>query len=680
MNQQLKTDRILHGCDYNPDQWLDYPDILEEDIRLMRKAHVNSVALGIFSWSRLEPRDGEYHFSWLREIMDRLWAAGIHTELATPSGARPAWLDAAYPEAMRVSKNGQRDRHGRRHNHCMTSTQYRHKVSELDRRLAEEFGSHPGLLLWHISNEFGGECYCPLCAEKFREWLRQRYHNDIDQLNAKWWTSFWSHHYDSFDQIDPPFAHGEDSIQGHLLDWRRFTSWNTVDFMRTEIEAIRAGGSQAPVTTNFMSLYNGIDYHQMSRELNVISWDSYPAWHGEESVFQTACNTAFEHAMMRGCRPDRPFLLMESTPSLPNWHQRNKLKRPGIHRLASLQATACGSDGVQYFQWRKSRGAEEQFHGAVVDHAGADNRVFREVTEVGELLEKLSTVCGSLVRSQAAMVFDWDNRWALDHTSGLIQDNKGYVDCCQEYYSAFTRNGVELDVISVEDDFSRYRLLVLPMLFLTKPGFEEKLEKFIQDGGHVVGTFLLGYVDESTLCRLGGFPGGRLKELFGVQAEEIDTLYPDDRNEVAFEGGIEGTCSVRDYCELLNILDENTQVLGRYRQDFYAGRPVITRKRIGSGCAWYAAARLDRAGVEKLLYAVWQDAGMEPKVLPENVEYHCRQKGNVRYHFYLNWGDTAAKIQPPANTTDLLSGEVCSGGTALPRHAVRVLQEIISPH
>ena len=227
MNRNLlfpKVNEILHGGDYNPEQWLDRPDILAEDIRLMKKAGVNTVTLGVFSWSVYEPSEGAYHFEWLDEVMDRLWENGIFTILATPSGARPAWLDQEYPQAMRVNNMGVRNHHGVRHNHCMTSPLYRAKVREINTILAKRYGSHPGLILWHISNELGGACYCGLCKKQFQEYLKRRYHDNIDELNKEWWTTFWSHRYNSFHQIEPPMPGGETSIHGLNLDWKRFTT------------------------------------------------------------------------------------------------------------------------------------------------------------------------------------------------------------------------------------------------------------------------------------------------------------------------------------------------------------------------------------------------------------------------------------------------------------------------
>ena len=160
---------FLHGGDYNPDQWLDHPDILRQDMEYMKKAHVNCVSLGIFAWARLEPEEGRYDFVWLDDIIERLWASGIHVSLATPSGARPAWMARKYPEVLRTERDFQRRHFGGRHNHCPSSPVYREKVQAMDAALARRYASHPAVILWHISNEFSGDCYCELCQEKFRD-------------------------------------------------------------------------------------------------------------------------------------------------------------------------------------------------------------------------------------------------------------------------------------------------------------------------------------------------------------------------------------------------------------------------------------------------------------------------------------------------------------------------------
>lgn len=649
-------DGFLHGGDYNPEQWLDRPDILDEDIRLMKRAHVNTVTLGVFSWSVYEPVEGEYHFEWLTGLMDRLYENGIYTVLSTPSGAKPAWLDEKYPSALRVAENGLRIHHGFRENHCMTSPEYREKVREIDRRLAETVKGHPGLILWHISNEFNGECYCDLCKKKFQSYLSRKFDGQIDRLNHEWWTCFWSHRYNSFSQVEPPYADGERSVMGLNLEWRRFTSWNTTDFMKAEIETIREITPGIPFTTNFMRLYPGLDYHMMARELDLVSWDCYPDWNNDrESMIDTARQVAFDHALMRSMKPDQPFLLMESVPSQVNWHPVNKLKRPGLHKLSSLQAVACGSDSVQYFQWRKGRGSFEQYHGAVIGHLGtSDTRVFREVEDTGHFLEEISCAAGSVMRPRAAVLFDWSCWWAIDDLKGL-SENRCYPDTVWEQYVTLLKMGVEADVISPYEDLSRYAFVVAPMLYIVDEEIASNLKKFVSGGGTLLATYLCGYVNENTLCYLGGFPGAGLREVFGLYAEEIDNLYPSERNGMRLcdaEG--EAVYPVRDYCELLK--PETAETLGVYTTDFYAGEPLFTVHSYGQGRAYYVGARLEADGMDAVYRLVLErltdgmsdaeSAGLRPAAaLPNGLEHHVRTDGKTAYHFYLNYTDQDITLQ-----------------------------------
>ncbi|WP_394915516.1 beta-galactosidase [uncultured Robinsoniella sp.] len=633
-----KVNEILHGGDYNPEQWLDRPDILEEDIRLMKKAGVNTVTLGVFSWSVYESSEGNYHFEWLDDVMDRLWENGIFTILATPSGARPAWLDQAMPQAMRVSQMGIRNRHGVRHNHCMTFPLYREKVREINTILAKRYGNHPGLILWHISNELGGVCYCDLCEKKFQDYLKRKYHDNIQELNQEWWTTFWSHRYNSFEQIEPPVPGGETSIHGLNLDWKRFTTWNMTDYMKDEIAVFKKWTPDIPVTTNFMRLYEGLDYHKMSKELDIISWDSYPDWHTDKGeLIDTAAATAFDHSVMRSLKRDRPFMLMESVPSQVNWHPYNKLKRPGVHNLSCMQAVACGSDTVQYFQWRKSRGSYEQHHGAVIDHLGrCDTRIFGEVEEVGKKLKLLKEVQGSIPKASTAIIFDWENWWAINDMAGLSVE-KNYPQECRRLYQILFCYGIEADIISQEEDLTPYKAVFAPMLYLLKPGTKERFSHFVEKGGYLAATYLTGYVNEHTLCYLGGFPGGGLKDVFGLYTEEIDSLYPSESNGAAFteDSEMHGVCRIRDFCEIIKPLTART--LAYYTEDFYQGTPAITVNTFGAGKAWYLGARVEDSGLEQLVGKIMCELGITFKKLPHGVEKHIRYHDRVEYVFYLNY-------------------------------------------
>ena len=387
-------EHVIHGGDYNPDQWIGTKEIWDEDMRLMDLAHVNSATVGIFAWSLLEPEEGKYNFGWLDEVMDKLAAHGKKAILATPSGARPPWLAEKYPEVLRVEETGLRNEYGVRHNHCLTSPVYREKVRGVNALLAQRYKNHPALFMWHISNEFSGECHCELCQKAFRDWLKQEYDNDIEKLNYKWWNGFWSHRFNSFDQISSPKFRGENHVPALKLAWRRFVTDQTISFYENEIAPLREITPGVPVTTNLMRLYNPIDYQKLAGHLDLVSWDNYPEWTAPD-LLSTAANTAFVHDVFRSMKGGKPFYMMESTPSVINWRPVNKIPRPGIHELAAIQAVAHGADSVQYFQWRKSRGGHEKFHGAVVDHYGKeDTRVFKETAAVGAMLANLYAAVG----------------------------------------------------------------------------------------------------------------------------------------------------------------------------------------------------------------------------------------------------------------------------------------------
>ena len=658
MAEKIKYGRYLHGGDYNPEQWLDRPDILKTDIEYFKKAHINTVSLGIFSWAVLEPKEGEYNFGWLAEIIDNLYAEGISTILATPSGARPKWLADKYPEVLRVDENRQRNLFGGRHNHCYTSPVYREKITKLDKELAIRFGKHPGVILWHISNEFGGECHCPLCQEKFHEWLEDKYQT-IDNLNSRWCTTFWSHKYGSFAEIESPSPRGENALHALNLDWKRFVTDRTVDFLKAEVQAVREGGSDLPITANLMYDYTGLDYKKFKDVLDIVSWDNYPSWHKKEE-WLTATDCGMQHDLMRSIKKE-PFLLMESCPSATNWKPINKLKKPGMHLAASLQAVAHGSDSVLYFQIRQSRGASEKFHGAVIDHyGGSDTRVFKEVTEVGEALEQIQETVGSDTKVQTAILYDRENDWALKDVQGPRNTDMHYQDSILKQYRALRKQGLNVDIISMEHDLEDYKLLVVPMAYLLKEGYEEKLKNYAEHGGTLVLSYWSGMVDETDRCFLGGTPYG-LMDVTGIRSTEIDALYDWEENHAIPESknhlGIGAAYSCKNLCELVEVSD--AEVLMRYAEDFYQGYPVLTHKAYGNGHVYYVCADMEAAFYDDFLGKAAKEAGVESilEYVPEGISVNVRESEDTEYLFIQNYGKAPVAVPVPEGFEVLYGGE-----------------------
>ena len=662
---------FLHGGDYNPEQWINEKDtIWKKDMDLARGAGINTLSVGIFSWAMLEPREGEFHFEWLDEVMDMLAANGIKAVLATPSGARPAWMAEKYPEVLRVDAERRRHLFGARHNHCLTSPVYREKVRRINTLLAERYKDHPALGMWHISNEYGGECHCPLCQEKFRQWLKARY-GTIQELNDQWWNTFWSHRYASFDEIESPSPIGEERSHGLNLAWKRFTTQQFCDFYAWEIEPLKRITPDIPCTANLMSTYPGINYFALGKLLDRSSWDNYPQWTGDGRDAAVAAKAAFCHDLMRGVCGHKPFLMMESSPSAVNWQEINRLRAPGVLMLQGLQAVAHGSDSVQYFQFRKGRGSSEKFHGAVVSHDNSkENRIYREVCQMGERLRQLAPVVGSAPENKIALIYDWENRWALSNAQfGINRGDKGYEETVRTHHAALMRAGFGVDVLDQSCPLKGYSLIVGPMTYMLRPGFAEKVRDFVAGGGVYVSTYCSGWVNEEDLCFMGGFPGP-LREVAGIWDEETDALDPTQGNTFTWRGK---TYAVRDFSALVHA--ESARVLAAYEQRFYRGYPVLTENDFGKGKCYYLAARTGEDFLRDFYAWACDRAGLVPLLpeIPEGVLCAQRVGKAGQFLFILNPLPEEKTVTLPAGS-EIETGRRVGGPVTLAPYQVLAIR------
>lgn len=672
----MQFKRILHGGDYNPEQWLDMPEKLDEDIRLMKEAHVNCVTLGVFSWVCLEPEEGKYDIDWLEKIIDNLAAEDIDVILATPTGAMPHWMTTKYEEVRQVFYDRNRNLPGKRHNFCYTSPVFREKAASVDRELAKRLGNKPNVILWHISNEFGGNwgdsrCYCPLCQEKFKKYIKDKY-KTLDNLNKAYWTTFWSHRYTDWDQVHSPMQGGEDSVMALNLDWKRFTTKQLCECIENEKAAIREY-SNLPVTTNYMEFFDGHDYQKMSDHLDVISWDCYPTWHAKKSDTDLAIRTSSLHSLYRSIQR-KPFLLMESTPSLVNWQERNAVKRPGMHELSSLHAIAHGSDSVQYFQWRKSRGSAEQFHGAVLDHKnGSNTRVFKDVQRLGKRLEALTPVIdGTVNKPQIAIVFDWENKWLFENLQALRSD-KSLVDEILNHYEVMWHKGVDVDFISMDQTMDEYKVVIAPFNYMYKPGYADRVRAFVENGGTYVTGCFSGIADDTDITFIDKHP---LEDVFGIIQEEIDSPSDEWPNSVNYKGK---EYEAGYYRELIHTY-EDTQVLGTYTQDYVAGEAAITSHAYGSGRVIYLATN----GGYDLLDAFYSDLLDENEItnpfevlLPENVTVTTRVGENdKKIIFVLNFENSDNSFAINGEYENVETGEKIAGNIDLKPYEVKIVKGI----
>ncbi|MBT2764724.1 beta-galactosidase [Paenibacillus sp. ISL-20] len=670
-----KLPKMWYGGDYNPEQW--DAEAWKEDDRMFKLAGIDVATINVFSWALSQPDEDTYDFAWLDETIDRLYRNGVYICLATSTGAHPAWMARKYPDVLRVDYEGRKRKFGGRHNSCPHSPTYRKYAKIMAGKLAERYKDHPAVLIWHVSNEYGGYCYCDNCAAAFRAWLEQRY-GTLDAVNKAWNTRFWGHTFYDWEDIVVPNALSEEwsgnrtNFQGISLDYRRFQSDSLLDCYKLERDELKRITPDIPVTTNLMGFYPELDYFKWAKEMDVVSWDNYPSLDTPYSY------TAMAHALMRGLKGGQPFMLMEQTPSVQNWQPYNSAKRPGVMRLWSYQAVAHGADTVMFFQLRRSIGACEKYHGAVIEHVGHEHtRVFRECAELGKELQQLGDrILDARSDAKVAIIYDWENRWGIDLSSGpTVALN--YVNEVHKYYDALHQLHIQTDMISVEEDFRKYDVVIAPVMYMAKQGFAERVEAFVSQGGTFVTTFFSGIVNEHDLVTLGGYPG-ELRKVMGVWAEEIDALLPGQQNQLVMrgpKGQLEGTYDCGILCDVIHA--EGAEVVAEYGSDYYQGTPSLTVNSFGEGKAWYVATSPEPKFLKDLMQTICNDHGIEPVLkAPEGVEVTRRVKEGVEFTFVLNHMPESKPVPLEGEIyVDLLTGEEHRDSCEVPARGVMILEK-----
>jgi beta-galactosidase len=659
---------VLYGGSYSPEQWPE--SVWQEDMQLMRQAGVNLVTLGAFSWARLQPAPDAYSFEWMDRAIDLLHQQGIAVSLATATAAPPAWLARRHPESLPQNRYGARYHHGSRQHYCPNSVAYREYGARLAEQMATRYGQHPALLLWQINHHYGGHlgaCYCDACAVRFREWLQGKY-GTLEALNEQWCTAYWGQWYRAWDEIDPPRLTPAAANPGQQLDYHRFMNDSLLECFLNEKAVLKRLTPHLPVTTIFAGphgLPKATNCFQWAAHVDVVSFASYP-----DPRQADPADIAFSLDLQRGLKQGQPWLLIEQAPSQVNWRKYNAVKRPGQMRLWSYQALARGADGLLFDQWRAPQSGAGKFGSAMLPHGGPATRVHREVSQLGAELSLLAAVQGGRTRADIGLIVDWENYWAVeqDHHPGPLD----YSEMVRHYYRALFEPDLAIDIIQPEADLTRYKLVIAPALYLVRDGVAENLSNFVANGGTLVMSYFSGIVDGNDRVLAGGFPAP-FRRFLGLLVEEIETLEPQQSRHLRTRDRA-GRCSL--WFDLIEL--EGAEVLATFTEDFYAGRPAITRNAFGHGLAYYLGTQVELEFLRRLLVDICEETGIRPPLrVPAGVEAVRRENEEGRFLFLLNHTTATQHIELGADDgIDLLASAPIGSSFPLGPREVKVIQFI----
>ncbi len=623
------------GVDYYPEHWPEERWTI--DAKLMKEAGIEVVRLAEFSWAKMEPEEGTYDFNWLDKAIATLGKEGIKTVLGTPTPTPPIWIIEKNPEILPVNQEGIRLSFGGRHHNCQSNQVYRNHIKRFVTSMAQHFSNNPDVVGWQIDNEFGNShqqlCMCDSCRTAFHQWLQNKY-TTIDNLNNTWGTTFWSQTYSSFDQIPVPLRTPNSHNPSLLLDWKRFASDLIVDFQKYQLNIVRKECPNHFVTHNFMGFFDKTNYFDLSKDLDFISHDQYPMYFKKSiEMLSHKHSLAATLDLMRGMK-QKPFWIMEQQSGPSGWETMSPTPRPGQLALWTYQSVAHGADTIVYFRWRSCLfGTEEYWHG-ILPHHGEPERRYEEIKQaIGELSPAMDMFKGGLPDSDVGILFSYDQEWAFQIQPHHYDLN--YINHLLGYYKAFYEANIPVDMVSDEQDFMKYKLLVVPLLFLSKPDLTSKLEKYVSDGGHLILTMRSGVKTWNNTVLPKILPGD-LAPIAGIKIPEYDCLNDVSQSIRWFSSELfDKVEQVSKWADIITL--DGAEALAFYAEDYYKNTPAITQNMYKQGITYYVGTELGTDIMKEFISYVVKKSNIQPILqTPKGVEITNRVSKNGKYIFILN--------------------------------------------
>lgn len=644
---------MRYGAAYYPEH--KNPEELEHDLELLINSGINTVRMGEFAWCRMEPKEGEYDFSWLDYAVERLGKAGIKSIICTPTACPPSWLVYQHPEVLYVDNRGETRPFGGRRFYCYNNPVYREYSAKIAEEIGKRYGRNPYVSGFQIDNEpaqeASGRCHCPVCQKKFGAWLQKKY-GTIEAYNRRSGNIFWGQDYESFEQIRIPVNTIEVSALQKLpvyfenptlrMEFERFASESQIEYQKVQEEILHRYTDQ-PVTTNGTGLAtNSINYYESTKDLDCYGFDYYPG-------LRDACVDSFPYAFARGIKDGAPFWVMEFMSG--GGHKFGGTGRvqpnPGALKQAVVQSLAHGAEMMLHFQFRTFPFGAEQLNYAIVDMDGVPRRRYFEMQETAALLKELEPLEKAGFENRVAICIDYDTHWALRIKPVNDPDFK-YLDYAGRLYRILEEQGYNADVISYHADFSNYKFLVLPAAFVLTGEIREKLRRFVKDGGVLLTTFLSSVKNEDNVGYTQTLPAG-LDDVFGVTVEEVEPILAKNHTQVRLIlDGKEVVSTDGMWCDLLA---GKAKAIGTYCSDYKKDAMVVSEHAYGNGTACYLGTDLDEEALGALFSHLCSAAGIRanPVKARSRVEVVHRTLGGEDYYYVFNFTaeDTVVSTEAP---------------------------------
>ena len=646
------------GVAYYPEDWPESE--IGFDIRRMKELGINVVRIAEFAWHRMEPKPGEFDFSFFHRVVDRMGEAGIGVVLGTPTATPPRWLSRLYPDVMMENMNGRQASHGGRRHCCSNNAHYNEYCMRIVEKMAQEFADDPAVIGWQIDNEIyaGDGCFCPDCQGKFREYLREKFGN-IDALNDAWNLNLFSQWYDDFADIPAP----RDAWHNpHLrMEWATFQQNSHVQFVHRQADILHRY-VKVPVGTDTMPV-NGIDYRYMTDKLDIVQFNHYntPDNIHDECFWFDYMRTFKEH----------PFW---NTETATCWNGSaeisQSIKPDGFCRANSWLPIALGGEANMYWLWRTHWAGHELMHGAVIDSSGRDMLAVPEVAETAEGYRKAEDfVNGTKVKPDFAIHFTALN-WNMHAAQSVVSGWKYAPTLQDNWYRPATEMGLRPEVIDAAQPLDGYKLIFTPMLMtLEEHDLGERIAQWVRNGG----TWVVG-----PLTDVRNINGARYRDRYFGMLEELTGVrweygIPDRENRIrakwmdgeSFEGSTWFEVCAPSEGMMVNITEGHKSI---------NGHALVSAFKAGKGKVIVLGTVPSEKDMKRLIRKVCADAGIAIPQVDGEVMIAPREGEAGKGYIMVEYGAKPAVVALPTPMTDLITGKTLSGKVEIEPYGVLVLK------